>query len=357
LRVIEWPPSSRAFPDQSRGANEAVRRVVQELNGSFVTTVAAGRLWLRNCFSNFLHLDEILDAPRRPQGRPILLAAPGPSLEDAAGVMETVRDRTALWALPSSCPFLMARGLVPDLVVMTDPGFYALHHLQFAAPPCPIVMPLSAARGTWALRPRPPVMLLEQPFLVERTLLAAAGIKAPSVPPHGTVTATALELALAYTSGPVVVAGLDLGSRDLLSHARPNAFDTLLHLEVSRLQPHLAQWFTRDTLSGAAAVSGVHGFRNTPALRTYAGWLDSGFQSARSRLFRLLPSPAELSSMTALDGPAFARLLAPFAPDSAGSPRTPMAGWPAPGARRATAGRLLEQWLHAVMEATGALHG
>ncbi len=39
LRVLEWPPAAHAFPGVSRAANEAVRQVVQELNGSFVTTV------------------------------------------------------------------------------------------------------------------------------------------------------------------------------------------------------------------------------------------------------------------------------------------------------------------------------
>src|SRR5208282_3378561 len=46
LRVMEWQPAARAFPEVSRAANEAVRQVVQELNGSFVTTVASGRRWL-----------------------------------------------------------------------------------------------------------------------------------------------------------------------------------------------------------------------------------------------------------------------------------------------------------------------
>jgi hypothetical protein len=245
LRVIEWQPSARAFPQASRSANEAVRRVVQELNGSLVTTVAAGRLWLRNCFTNFLRIDTVLSGPLCSDARPIVIAAPGPTLEAAAGLLAEVRSRVALWALPSSCPFLKDRRLQPDLVVMTDPGFYALHHLQFASPACPLAMPLSAARGSWSLHPRPSVVLLEQPFLVERSLLAAAGVSALSVAPHGTVTATAIDLALAATRAPVIVAGLDLGSQDLLSHARPNAFDRLLQLQSSRLEPHTSLWFAR----------------------------------------------------------------------------------------------------------------
>ena len=357
LRVIEWPPSARAFPAVSRAANEAVRRVVQELNGSFVTTVAAGRLWLRNCFSNFVHLDQVLAGPRRAPGRPIVVAAPGPSLEQATAAIERARTRIALWALPSSCPLLLDRGLCPDLVVMTDPGFYALHHLQFSAPACPVVMPLSAARGTWALKPRPAAIFLEQPFVVERSLLSAARVSAPSVAPHGTVTATAVELALSCTDGPVILAGLDLGSRDLLTHARPNAFDALLQLQSSRILPHLGQWFVRDADLGSGAVPGTGGFRSTAALRTYAGWLEGGLHASRGRLYRLLPSPQALSSMQPIDERALRDLLSAFPQGGAPPAGDPLRGYPGAAERRGIARRLLGEWQETVRSARRRLTG
>ena len=155
---------------------------------------------------------------------------------------------------PSSCVFLKESGLLPDLVVMTDPGFYSMHHLHFAPPPCPVAMPLSAARGAWDLpwgTPQGvPVFLLGQPVIFEKALLDAAGVSAPMIPPRGTVAATAIELALAATSGPVIVAGLDMCSRDLLMHARPSAFDRLLLLQASRLQPHTSLVFHRAAEGG-----------------------------------------------------------------------------------------------------------
>ena len=151
LRVLEWPPAARAFPEVSRAAREGVRQVVQELNGSFVTTVAAGRAWFRNSLSNFLHASPVVDGRLCASTRPVVIAAPGPSLEEAARALAADRTLFELWALPSSCPFLAAVGLLPDLVVMTDPGFYSMHHLCFAVPPCPLAMPLSAARGEWSL--------------------------------------------------------------------------------------------------------------------------------------------------------------------------------------------------------------
>jgi len=349
LRVVEWPPAARAFPAVSRAVNEALRQVIQELNGSFVTTVAAGRIWLRNSLANFLHVEPVLTGRLCAHGRPIVIAAPGPSLEEARQVLSELRPHYDLWALPSSCPCLLDSGLLPDLVVMTDPGFYSMHHLHFAAPPCPLAMPLSASRGAWSLptgraHPGSSVFLLEQPVLFEKALLEAAGIAAPVIAPHGTVAATAIDLALASTSAPVIIAGLDMGARDLLSHARPNAFDRLLHLEASRLRPHVSLTFHRAVTLGSTRAAAASGLRVTPALRTYAGWFDEGLAAAAGRIHRLLPSSVPLGSMPPLDAPGLRRLLHGQKAAQPGTALNTNWDYPREDERRRIASRLLKSW-------------
>ncbi|MGO9308725.1 MAG: hypothetical protein ACLQDL_06860 [Spirochaetia bacterium] len=349
LRVVEWPPAARAFPEAARAANEALRQVVQELNGSFVTTVAAGRLWLRNALANFLSLSTVLAGRLCAPGRPVVIAAPGPSLEEARPLLSEMRPCYELWALPSSCPFLMDSRLLPDLVVVTDPGFYSMHHLHFPPPACPVAMPLSAARGAWSLPTGPgrdgiPVFLLEQPVLFERALLAAAGVVAPLIPPHGTVAASAIDLALASTSGPVIVTGLDMAARDLLSHARPNAFDRLLHLQASRLQPHTSLCFHRAAALGSAPGSVARGLRVTPALRTYAGWFTAQHADAGGTVHRLLPSAIPIRSMPALDAAGFRDLMGTVPATGSSSGLNPRAGYPSGDERRRIVSRLLKSW-------------
>ena len=349
LRVLEWPPAARAFPEVSRAAREALRQVVLELNGSFVTTVTAGRTWLRNSIVNFLHAGPFVDGRLCAPARPVVITAPGPSLEDAAPLLAAFRPFYELWALPSSCPFLMEAGLRPDLVVMTDPGFYSMHHLQFAPPPCPVAMPLSAARGTWSLPAGNggrgvPVFILEQPVLFEHALLEAAGVSAPVIPPHGTVAATAIDLALTATSGPVIVAGLDMAARDLAAHARPNAFDRLLHLESFRLRPHTSLAFHRAAAQGSAGDPRAPGLRITSALRTYAGWFDAERGTAVGRAYRLLPSAVEIASMSPLDGPGLSALLQGVSSTPRGSSLAPSASFPSADRRHRIVRRLLGEW-------------
>ena len=350
LRILEWPPSARLFPAISRDANEAVRRAVQQLNGSLVTTIAAGRLWIRNSVENFLAFESVLVGRPCADNRPVLIAAPGPSLEQAAESIRAVMPHVDIWALPSSMPLLREVGIAADLVVMTDPGYYSMHHLSFAAPDCPLAMPLSAARRAWCLpagttagRSRAP-FLLSQPGFFEDAILDSAGITAPRIPPHGTVAATALDLALSFTRGPVIVAGLDMCTRDISFHARPNAFDTLLHLRTSRLAPHDCLAYERSVEQHAEKLEGLPGIRASLSLRTYAGWFAQESAGDPRRVYRLLPSPVHLGRMRDIDPGALRDVVAHAPPGARGPQVRERDAYPGRDRRRRIVSQLIAGW-------------
>jgi hypothetical protein len=341
----------------SRSANESVRQLVQEQNGSLVTTLAMGRVWMRNAISNFLAIDSILVGELCPADRPVLLAAPGPSLEEAAPLIAEVRSRVELWALPSSSPLLDDRGLSPDLLVMTDPGYYSLYHLHFSAPSCPLVMPLSAARGAWDLpgsggqESAALPFLLAQPGFFEQSLLEEAGVPAPLIAPHGTVAATALDLALASTRAPVIVAGLDMCTRDISLHARPNAFDTLLHLQSMRLTPHDSLSFQRAAAQRVERVPGHEGVRASPSLKTYAGWFNDENAGRDGRVYRLLPSPIALEGMRVLSAASLLELLHGCADAPRGPRLRRHPAYPRRAERHGIVTRLLRRWTAELVQA------
>jgi hypothetical protein len=360
LRVMEWPASSRIFPDISRAANEAVRQVILELNGSFLTTVRAGRLWIRNTIANYLSLGTSLAGKPCAENRPVLVAASGPSLEEAIALISRVRGQVDLWALPSSCRALAAAGLRPDLVVMTDPGFYAMQHLRFAEVSCPLAMPLSAARGSWDLAVRQagktgvPLFLLDQPDFMGTPLLRSMGVAAPVILSHGTVAATAIDLARAFTRAPVIVAGLDMCSRDLASHARPGEFEQLLHAAATRLSPHASLAFSRAESQKMEKTPTGDGARVSPSLRTYAGWFSGRPEAGAAKVWRLLPSRVPLDGMETLDAAALRELLTSSGATAHGTQLVPAA---IPGRRQRldVLTGLLEGWRGELSAARAAL--
>ncbi len=297
LRVIEWPPASRLFPELSRSAHAAVKRAVLEANGSFMTTAGMGRLWLRNSLLNFLSFESVLTGEPCGVDSPILIAASGPSLERHLSLIREKRDSFDLWALPSSLLALRDAGISPDMVVMTDPGHWSVSHLDFTAVRCPIAMPLSAARGIWRFEAG--VFLLAQPAFFEMDLLNRAAVSATSIPPNGTVAATALSLALDSSRAIVILAGLDLCFFDILCHARPNGFDRLLASGSSRLTPHYSQsyhWACSRPFHIQRHQDGV--IRIPRSHDAYAGW----FGSVKSaRIFRLGASPVSIPSMGVME--------------------------------------------------------
>lgn len=321
LEVIEWQPSAAAYPERARAAREAIAQTVRERTGSLSTIRAFGPRWARNAIVNFLSLEGLVELGRGAResggfgmqaapGGAVVIAASGPSLEEALPLLARKRHDLFLIALPSSLAALAAAGLCPDLVVATDAGYWASLHLaemprlSGGARP-PVAMPLSAARGVWRTGSR--VALLDQGGLFERALLALGTLPSLSVAANGTVAAVALEVALQLSDGPIVFAGLDLCFRDIHEHVRPHTFDFLWATGQSRLNP-LCGTLVRRALDRAKERE-TGGERTSPAFRAYAGWLARARVSGR-RVYRLNPSSVELPAFPPLDADGLARLLA-----------------------------------------------
>jgi hypothetical protein len=351
LAVLEWPASARIYPEVSLAAHRQVAQLLRERRGSLATTAALGRRWLANSFRNYLGLERILAPRPAASERPILIAASGPSLEQGLPVLSSLRSRMALWCLPSALSCLLEHGLAPDLVISTDPGFYASAHLQpLARSAAPLAMPLTAAPGAWAFPGGTLLLCQDAPY--EESLLAAARYPALKVPPQGTVAATALELALSSTRFPVVWAGLDLSYLDLRGHARPSFFDRFLLARARRTSPLELQTFAlaREQaprrLPDSRARSGL-------ALDTYAGWFASLPRSKCERLYRLNPSAVGLEGMRRLDNSALEGLLRGWTggEQPASAPLHP--GYPDRRARLRLALDLLEGWRRSCARSPG----
>jgi hypothetical protein len=340
LAVLEWPASARLFPQASLEAQRQTAQALRELRGGLATTAAVGRRWLRNCLDNFLALDRVL-APRPPgRGLPVVIAASGPSLEEALPALARTRKGYALWALPSAAGCLSAHGLAPDLVVLTDPCWWAVAHLFAAGPsPSPLAMPLSAAAGAW--KQAGGVVLIAQEAPYENALLEAAAYPAPRVLPQGTVAATALQLALRSTQREVVFAGLDFCFRDLNGHARPNLFERSLEEGCTRLEPLHHRRFAWALAQAPRRRAG--GCRDGLPLQTYAGWFAA--RPPEGRLYRLLPSAVPAPGLRPLDPEGLARLARQRATEPALLQEIPpQEGYPDRRARRGLLLELLSAW-------------
>ena len=305
LYVIEWPAAASLFPDISLRVNKILSQVIKELRGNLVTTAAMGRLWIRNTFLNYVNIDHIYTGNPVPEGIPVFLAASGPELENALDFLNSIRNRVYLISLPSALQCLAAHRIIPDMIVITDPGYYSIYHLRWNAETDTLVsMPFSAVCGIWRYPLN--VFPVSQEYFFEQAFFSGSNFIIPLVPPRGTVAATALDLALNLSNSKIIISGLDFCFNDLISHSRPHSFDLLFHLSSYRLTPFYSQKFRR-TLDFAPIRIDKKRIRTSLPLKTYKGWFDNLDSNVKKRIVQFKPSSLTIQGVEEVDENIIAR--------------------------------------------------
>jgi hypothetical protein len=299
LHVVEWPVAASVFPEMSQTAKSTISQVIKELRGNLLTTIGMGKLWIRNSFYNCLHINSVYSGNPFPVNRPVVITASGPTLEETLTFLKSLRQHLFIVALPSSTPCLNANGIYPDMIIMTDPGYYSLYHLQWIKKKSVrLFMPLSAAAGIWRMPFK--IFLFSQPAFFEEVLLSKLNLSVPSIPPQGTVAATAVQHALSMSDAPVILCGLDLCYDDIRAHARPDAFDVLLAVTASRFDPFYSQKYKRAFLF-APMVRKKLKIRTSLTLSTYEGWFSHCDAETKKKIIRFRPSPIQLDGIRTIE--------------------------------------------------------
>jgi hypothetical protein len=279
VRIIEWRPSLNVYGDMCLKLVRECTEFVKRAEAEWRTGAAFGRRWVRNFFRNLALLDQVLQY--RALTLPIVITGSGPSLESALPEIRAAREGIFILAASSSLPALLAFGITPDMVISTDGGGWALFHLHACFRPASEMPPtgklaLSLCAAVPSQCSTFPVLCLNDGSLWQSMALHSIGIPSVLVPQRGTVTASALELAMVLGKGEIYLAGMDLAVQDIRTHARPYGFDHLFSGTASRLRPLYSQYFIR---SGDMKAGGSHD--------VYAAWFKNRISSWPRRIFSL----------------------------------------------------------------------
>ncbi|MDR2314296.1 MAG: DUF115 domain-containing protein [Spirochaetaceae bacterium] len=289
VKLIEWRPSIKAYGSACLDLAGRTAECLRRINANRITVKNFGRRWLRNGLRNLDILRNPLEV--RSGTRPLLICAAGPSLEDALdnmGEWSHFPARPLVMAVSSAVPALLHRKILPDLIITTDGGGWALFHLfescreipkDPGAPSHAPGRPIIAAGFTAALPSQMevwPALILCDGSLWQELLLRTFQLPFVSFPQRGTVSASALDLALYLTAGRVYITGLDFAHRDLKTHARPYALEKALEQGVSRFRPLYSRSFERERIIDGA---GSH--------KIYAAWFKTYADSFPGRIYSL----------------------------------------------------------------------
>jgi hypothetical protein len=270
IRLLEWRPALNVYGHLYRALVEEAAAFIKRSDANARTTKAFGSRWFKNFFKNLSIIKTVI-SPAGPINDnlsgfslPLLVTGAGPGLEDAIPMIKSVvQGGLFILASSSSIAALEANDLTPDLAISTDGSNWAKLHLfnsfrnnSKKKEACPLAAALTAALPSQcgAL----PILVISDGSLWQTLILRELQIPFIALPQRGTVTAAALDLAFALTGGQIYIAGMDLASRDMRSHARPYSFDALIEEKASRANPAYSQTYKRSSLLKAGGSYGIY---------------------------------------------------------------------------------------------------
>ena len=276
IKIIEWKPSMNFYKDAYVKLLSKAVNFIKRMDAEKRTVNAFGTRWVKNFFKNIENINTAL--LYKETDIPVIITGSGPSLETALPKLKELQNNCLIIAASSSAMALLHNEINPNLVIATDGGCWALKHLHplyrdnegaaaLAVNPC-AALP-SQCYNT-------PALLLNDGSLWQSLILHELKLPSVLIPQRGTVTASAIELALQLTKGNIYLAGLDLAVKDIRTHVKPYGFDNLFWEKASRYSPFYSQSFTRSFL-----------IKKGGSMDIYAEWFKTQFEKWPKRIFSI----------------------------------------------------------------------
>ncbi|MBP5402486.1 MAG: DUF115 domain-containing protein [Treponema sp.] len=267
---ISWPSSAKAFSDKDRKVWAVIKQLLRDCQSILATRQFFAKRWIKNQINFFTSLKNTVLIEKTDV--PVLICASGPSLKNCIKTIKEINEYYFIIACSSAIKPLLKNGIVPDLCISTDGGFWAKKHLN-----CLINKDLTLAVTSEANIPR---KLFDKRILplaytdgFDKTIFDSMNIKYTEAVRNGTISGTALEFALSITDKNVYMAGLDLESNRGFVHIQPNELEISAEAKDYRLKTKDSRIFSQG--------------RESDSLKIYRNWFIDNSKKFKSRVFRV----------------------------------------------------------------------
>ena len=265
-----WPPSEKIFADAYRHTWSEIKTAVIKSRNVLGTMTYFAKRWTENALNFCLFSRK--NAYIQKGTSPVLICASGRSLETSIPYIKSFRKKFFLIALSSALSPLHNSGIIPDLILSTDGGYWAKKHLSFSL--CndydvPLALPAEAAcfKNFYDRT----IVPLSYGDGCSEALLKECGYINMHAYRNGTVSGTAALFAMDITDGPIFFSGLDLAPSSGFAHTQPNELENENELGDFRLR-------TKETRIVPSTFA-------SPALSTYLAWFQN--QDFHGRVHRI----------------------------------------------------------------------
>jgi hypothetical protein len=239
-----------------------------------------GKRWVKNLAAN---MDAVRDRPgvellssSLPPEMPVLLAAAGPSLDETVPFLPRLAERAVVVAVDTALKPLLRSGTVPDFVLVVDPQFWNLRHLDRAPVPASCLIAESAVYPAVMRHPFGRAFLCSSLYSLGKFIENRVDPKGV-LGAGGSVATTAWDFARILGTESLWLAGLDLSFPLLKTHFKGAAFEERALALSGRLSPaetrsfhalRSGRPFSAPALSGGAVLTDKR-------LSLYAVWFEN----------------------------------------------------------------------------------
>lgn len=268
---ITWPPSSKAFSDNESKVWSIIKKVLKQCQDILATRQYFSERWIKNQINYFSNLTKVTNINKIDL--PVLICGSGPSLKNCLNFIKTYSDHFFIIACSSSIKPLIKNGVTPDLCISTDGGYWAKKHLTCLKNTNSIIALPSEANIDKNLLKDVTVLPLAYCDNYDDTIFESLKISFIKAKRNGTVTGTALELALSITENKILLCGIDLEASSGYVHTQPNELESSNSLKDNRIRTKEKRIF----------IQGLE----TPQLDIYRNWFINNSANFENRVFRL----------------------------------------------------------------------
>lgn len=280
--MINWNPSLSIFKNENLLIWNNYKSLIEQCKTVLVTREYFEKKWIINS-CNYIKYINFAYKFDSTINKDILIFASGPSLKKSILKISSIRDNFFIICLSSATKTLLSYNIYPDVILTTDGGYWAGEHLkELRNKNIKIIVPNEGYV--------PKSLLLKNQIIISsyrdgicKKIFDICDINYLSLERNGTVSGTALKLALQLTNKNIYFFGLDLQEGIGFQHFEPNEIE----ITNSNYDNHITNKETRLSKSRF----------NSSSLYIYRNWFCSQ-KIPLKNVFRIIENQDSLGEIT-----------------------------------------------------------
>lgn len=197
------------------------------------------KLWIKNSFANLKKIKELRTINQisiEEKNNRFLLVGAGPSLEKNLFYIKEIQSKITIVCVETALKALLNAGISPDFILLTDPQYYAFHHIAgLKAPESTLICPISVYPATFRFKCKE-IILCSDLFPIsqfyENKVNSFGDLGA-----GGSVASSVWNFCQIMGAEEIYFTGLDLSYPAKETHIRGSSAEQTFHLISSRIKP------------------------------------------------------------------------------------------------------------------------